>query len=67
MKQEFIASIEIDMEGRLHLTTASTSFHLIYRTASEIQWGPEKHSLYSPKPIDWTYNMWFLKDYPTIS
>jgi hypothetical protein len=59
MNKDFITSIEIDKDGRLHLITAKVTFPMIYRTATEVHWNPEKHSLYSPEPRDWTYKMWF--------
>jgi hypothetical protein len=43
----------------LHFFTAKVTFSMMYRTATEVHWNPEKHSLYSPKPRDWTYKMWF--------
>ena len=59
METDIITSIEIDQEGRLHLITKSATFPMIYRTATEVHWNPEKHSLYSPRPRDWTYGQWY--------
>lgn len=52
MEKDTIKTIEIDNEGRLHLITSQVTFPMIYRTATEVHWNPQKHSLYSPKPID---------------
>lgn len=59
MNKDFIKSVEIDVEGRLHLVTTNATFPMIYRTATEVHWNPERHSLYSPKPRDWSYEKWF--------
>lgn len=59
MNKDFIVTIEIDNEGQLHLITSKVTFPMIYRTATEIHWNPNKHSLYSQRPRDWTYKMWF--------
>jgi len=59
MEKDTIKTIEIDNEGRLHLITSQVTFPMIYRTATEVHWNPQKHSLYSPKPIDWNYEMWY--------
>ena len=59
MEKDKIESIEINDVGQLHLKTSKISFPMIYRTATEVHWNPDKHSLYSPQPRDWTYKMWF--------
>ena len=59
MNKDFIVIIEIDNEGQLHLITSKVTIPMIYRTATEVHWNPNKHSLYSPRPRDWTYKMWF--------
>ncbi len=59
MEKDKILSIEIDNAGKLHIKSEFTKFTLIYRTATEVHWNPEKQTLYSPKPRDWTYLEWF--------
>lgn len=59
METDQISRIEIDQEGRLHIFPANLRFPLVYRTATEVHWNPERKSLYSPKPRDWTYFEWF--------
>ena len=59
MNSDNIKRIEIDEDGKLHLVTEEEKFTLIYRTATEVHWDPAKHSLYSPKPRDWSYLQWF--------
>jgi hypothetical protein len=59
MEHDNIKSIEIDVEGRLHIITENVAFPMIYRAAVGINWNPDKHSLYSPKPREWTYLLWY--------
>lgn len=59
MIQDRIKAIEIDDKGHLHIITSKAAFPLVYRTATEVHWNPEKHSLYSPIPREWSYKMWY--------
>jgi hypothetical protein len=58
MRQDTIAKIEIDAEGKLYIVPVSSSFPYIYREAMEVRWDAERRSLYSPKPRDWSYCRW---------
>ena len=59
MKRDTIAQVEIDGEGRLHVTPTVHSFPYIYREAMEVHWDAESGSLHSPKPREWSYSRWF--------
>ena len=59
MRKDSITSIEINSEGQLHVETSKVSFPMIYRSATEIYWDQKKHTLYSPKPKEWTYSKRF--------
>ncbi|TLP74372.1 hypothetical protein [Maribacter sp. ACAM166] len=59
MDRDRIAYIEIDDLGYLHIGLGLKKFVLIYRTAMEVHWNPEKQTFYSPKPSDWTYLDWY--------
>jgi hypothetical protein len=61
MRQDTIAKIEIDTDGRLHVIPASATFPYIYREAMEVQWNTRHSSLYSPRPHNWSYAQWFLQ------
>ena len=60
MKQEFIATIEIDAAGRIHVTPTESEFPYIYREAMEVSWDESKRTLHSPVPREWTYTQWLL-------
>lgn len=59
IKNDIIVKIEIDNAGRLHIKPKFEKFSLIYRSATEVHWDENKHSLYSPLPRDWQYFDWF--------
>ena len=59
MTDDAIESVEIREDGRLFVTPTSQNFSLIYRAALEVGWDPATKSLFSPKPREWTYPMWF--------
>lgn len=59
MDRDEIAEIVIDAAGQLHVVPASRAFPYIYREAMEVHWDPERHSLYSPPPREWSYARWF--------
>ena len=58
MKQEFVAAIEIDSTGRIHVTPGESQFPYIYREAMEVSWNESTRSLYSPVPREWSYAQW---------
>ncbi len=60
MEQDRISIVEIDHSGRLHLKPEKSKFIHVYRTATEVHWDNDKHTLFSPKPRDWSYLDWFL-------
>src|SRR5690606_22196621 len=58
MKRDTIAELEIDAAGCLHVTPSTETFPYIYREAMEINWDPERQSLFSPAPREWSYSRW---------
>ena len=59
MNEDDIVSVEIDEKGRLRVKPALQTFAQIYRAAMEVGWDPDRRCLFSPKPREWTYPMWF--------
>ena len=59
MKRDAIVKVEIDEAGRLHVVPASQEFPYIYREAMEVHWDPDRRSLHSPVPRDWSLVQWF--------
>jgi hypothetical protein len=54
-----ISDIGIDDVGRLYIKPQNEQFVLIYRSATEVHWDSDNRYLYSPKPREWTYLMWY--------
>lgn len=61
MQQDAIAKVEIDTDGRLHVVPASCSFPHVYREAMDVRWDRERRSLYSPRPVEWSYQRWLQR------
>ena len=61
MKREFVAAIEIDTTGRIHVTPEETKFPYIYREAMEVSWDGSAKTLHSPVPREWSYARWLLQ------
>ena len=59
MTEEEIERVEIDLDGKLCVKPASQDFAYIYRAAMEVHWDPVRRCLFSPKPQEWSYPMWF--------
>jgi hypothetical protein len=59
MQRDAIAEIEIDATGQLHVVPLSCTFPYIYHEAMEVHWNPERRSLYSAVPREWSYARWF--------
>lgn len=59
MKTDTIDEIRIDESGRLIVKPCKEDFRYIYRAAMEVNWNNEGKYLYSPKPKEWSYSMWF--------
>ena len=59
MRQDPIARVEIDADGRLHVVPLSASFPYVWREAMEVHWDPERRSLYAPPPRQWSRARWF--------
>ena len=59
MDRDTIASVDIDDRGQLLVVHSHETFPLIYREAAEVHWDEARQALYSPKPREWTYPMWF--------
>lgn len=59
MTRDEITSVEIDDEGRLRVRPSKVDMPLVWRAAMEVYWDASTRTLYSPKPREWTYPMWF--------
>ena len=59
MREDSIAEVGIDDEGRLYVQPSSMSFNYIYRAAMEVNWDASQRRLFSPQPREWTYLDWF--------
>ncbi|WP_162454754.1 hypothetical protein [Pseudoxanthomonas kalamensis] len=59
MKSDPVATVEIDEKGRLHIKPATQDFPFAYREAMEVTWEPDRRSLSSPIPRQWSYGRWF--------
>jgi len=59
MKTDNIEEIRIDENGRLIVKPCLQDFSYIYRAAMEVHWDKDGKYLYSPKPREWSYEMWF--------
>lgn len=59
MTKDQITDVEIDSEGRLRIRPLKEDLPHIWRAAMEVYWDPATRTLYSPKPREWTYVMWF--------
>ncbi|WP_400073378.1 hypothetical protein [Zobellia russellii] len=60
MCRDKILFVEIDEKGKLNIRPYSTTYPMIYRSATEVHWDKDKKTLYSPKPTDWSYLEWYL-------
>ena len=59
MERDTIAVVEIDEAGQLHVVPSNHSFPYIYREGMEVGWDPERRSLHSPRPREWSYARWY--------
>jgi hypothetical protein len=59
MKIDNITEIGIDDIGRLYIKPENKKFTMIWRSATEVHWDEKDNFLYSPKPREWTYLMWY--------
>jgi Integron Cassette Protein Hfx_Cass5 len=59
MRTDTIEAVGIDGGGSLWVKPTSATFPLIYREAMEVHWDAERLRLYSPKPREWSYGVWF--------
>lgn len=59
MRSDTIARIEIDADGRLHVVPSTATFPYVWREAMEVNWDPERRSLYAPPPREWSRRRWF--------
>jgi len=58
MNHEFVAAIEIDASGRIHVSPSKSHFPYIYREAVEVSWDESTQTLHSPVPREWGYARW---------
>ena len=61
MRTDTIAEVGIDDNERLYVRPSTASFDYIYRAAMEVSWDTSCRQLFSPKPREWTYVMWFVQ------
>ncbi len=59
MTKDQIAEVEIDGEGRLRIRPVKEDLPHIWRAGVEVYWDPATRTLCSPRPLKWTYPMWF--------
>ena len=59
MLRDLIAEIAIDDAGQLHVVPSRHAFPNIYREAMDVHWDPERGSLHSPPPRQWSCQRWF--------
>jgi hypothetical protein len=59
MREDSIAQVGIDGDGRLFVKPTSMSFHYIYRAGMEAGWDASERRLFGAKPREWTYLDWF--------
>lgn len=54
-----IIEIGIDNQERLFIRPERQTFEFIWRAAAEVGWDAKGKFLYSPKPREWSYFMWY--------
>ena len=59
MTTDYISEIWIDSQQRLFLRPGTQTFEYIYRAAAEVGWDNKEKILYSPKPREWSYYIWY--------
>ena len=62
MIQVPVSNVSIVDDGRLLIRPelpGDEDFRFIYRAGMEVGWEDESHSLYCPKPREWSYVRWF--------
>ena len=65
-RTEPIAEIGIDISGRLYIVPTKQEFSMIWRSAAEVHWNPDRRCLYSPKPREWSYYKWYCHIIATV-
>jgi hypothetical protein len=66
MKTDSIEEIRIDESGKLIVKPRKEDFSYIYRAAMEVNWNNDGKYLYSPKPKEWSYSMWFKQIHAAV-
>ncbi len=61
MTSDDIAEIRIDATERLCVVPQTNSFPYVYRAGMQVHWDDEGQYLYSPKPREWSYVLWFQR------
>lgn len=59
MSTYLITKVKIDDLERLLIFVKGTSYSLIWRSATGVNWDKQLNALYSEKPREWSYLMWF--------
>jgi hypothetical protein len=59
MRTDSIEAIGIDEGGSLWVKPAAATFPFIYRESMDVHWDADRLRLYSPKPREWSYVVWF--------
>ena len=61
MRIDRIAAVGIGYDGSLWVKPATEVFPQIYREGMEVSWDSVRLCLYSPKPREWSYLVWFVQ------
>ncbi|RZK00871.1 MAG: hypothetical protein EOO46_20850 [Flavobacterium sp.] len=59
LPSDTIVEIGIDNHERLYIRPGKQTFEYIWRAAAEVGWDNKEKILFSPKPREWTYYMWY--------
>ncbi len=54
-----ISEIGIDDQQRLYIKPEKQTFEYIYRAAAEVGWDSKERILFSLKPREWSYYVWY--------
>jgi hypothetical protein len=54
-----IAEVRINRDGKLLVRPQVSDFPYIYRAAMEVGWDADNRTLFSNKPLEWSYLHWF--------
>jgi hypothetical protein len=61
MTEDEIIEVGIDTSGSLYVCPRTQTFPHIYRAAMGVRWDEDHRRLFCPKPVEWSYAMWFAQ------